>query len=158
MTDLSVALVAASHSNIFDVPVQYGRDKSDDFISKFNRDRTNILTYGSNAARHAVRVHSAIATILVSQPSDEVTAVGAASSPVDERPQQGGDASSELEFPSDKVIDLILCIYLHSVEKVIESIKKGNELGVKGFITEAVDGSAKRGGTEKSRWGLHPSF
>ncbi|KAL5514381.1 hypothetical protein ACEPAG_2469 [Sanghuangporus baumii] len=179
MTDLSVALVAASDSNTFDVAVQYGRDKSDYFISKLDRDRTNILTYGANAGRRAVRVHSAIATILVSQPSDEYIAVGAArsedglltiyisasggkssvstlnkarlhlenvwehlSSLVDEHPQQGGDTSPEQEFSSDRVINLILCIYLHSMEKVIETFKKGDGLGINGFITEAVDASA----------------
>ncbi|KAL5476767.1 hypothetical protein ACEPAI_2953 [Sanghuangporus weigelae] len=169
----------ASDSSIFDVPAQYTRDNSGDLISKLDRDRTNILTYGANAGRRAVRVHSAIATILVSQPSDEVIAVDTArsedglltiyisasgensslstlskarlhlenvwehlSSLVDEHPQQGGDASLEPEFSSDKVIDLILHIYLHSMEKVIETFKKGDGLGVKGFITEAVDASA----------------
>ncbi|KAL5476794.1 hypothetical protein ACEPAI_2980 [Sanghuangporus weigelae] len=175
MTDLSVALIAASDSKVFGVPVQYTRDNSSEFIPKLNHDRTNVLTYGTNAARRAVRVHSALATVLVSQPSDEVIAVGAARSEdglltiyisssgeksslstlnkarlhlenvcerlgslVDEHPQQGSDTPQELELSSDKVLDLILCIYRHAMSNVIERFKKGDELGVRGFITEAV--------------------
>lgn len=73
MGDLSVSLIAASDSKLFTAPTHY---QSKGFIDKLDADDANNRIYGARSGRRAVRAHGAIATILVSQPTDEVIAVG----------------------------------------------------------------------------------
>ena len=78
--DLSVSLIAASDSELFTIPPHNLRDNSKDFIDKLDADSINVRIYGGRSGRRAVRVHGALATILVSQPTDEVIAVGTSKS------------------------------------------------------------------------------
>ena len=177
MVDLSVSLIAASDCELFTIPTRYLRDNSKDLIDKLDTDGTNARIYGGRSGRRAVKAHRAIATILVSQPTDEVIAVGTSKSEedglftvyvtasggkaslltlnkarrhledvwerlallVDEQPQHRTETPPDLELrASSTTSQLVLCIYRHSKEWVMERFRKGEYLGVESIIVEAV--------------------